>query len=146
MKYVVLGKICEYAGLSDIYFPVYVLGFCPCTRKFDSEKILIFVYLLHCPTESTGKFSSLMYLQNSVHEAPNLLHWHLPVPFFLAATSDSVYFRLGNGTFIGHQYPFLETALGTRMENPKHFIPGADVLKWSASTINLLAYIIWYLF
>ena len=40
---------------SDPYYSVYVIGFCPYTGKFGSEKMIIFAYLMQCPTESIGK-------------------------------------------------------------------------------------------
>ena len=38
MKYVTLGRICECTGFSDMCFPIYVPGFCPCTGIYGSEK------------------------------------------------------------------------------------------------------------
>ena len=38
-----------YGVFSDMYFPVYVLEFCPYTGKFGREKTLIFAYLMGCP-------------------------------------------------------------------------------------------------
>ena len=38
-----------YGVFSDMYFPVYVLEFCPYTGKFGPE---IFAYLMGCPTKA----------------------------------------------------------------------------------------------
>ena len=42
---------------SGTCFPVYVLGFCPYTGKFGSEKTFILAYLMQCETESIGKLT-----------------------------------------------------------------------------------------
>ena len=46
----------------DTYFSAYVIGLCPYTDKFGSDKIFILACLIQCPTDSIGKLRYNIFL------------------------------------------------------------------------------------
>ena len=109
MKYVTLGKVCEYTGFFWYIFPLYVLGFCmgKYMGNFGLEKTFIFAYLMQCPTESIVNLGA-SYFSVALGKfwvwSTKLGALTSSSAFFLAATSNIVHLWQCNDTFIGHQY------------------------------------------
>ena len=109
MKYVRLVKYGKIRGYSDMYFPVYVLGFCPYIGKRGSEKTFIFAYRMQWHTFCSAQLVNLGTTFSNV--LAKFCAWSAKLAaltscsaFFLVATSNSVHIWLCNDTFIGQQY------------------------------------------